>query len=32
MNKLLKEAIACILCGLIAFTISILAVMAMAQG
>jgi hypothetical protein len=32
MNKLLKEVIACILCGIIAFSISILAILAMAQG
>jgi hypothetical protein len=32
MNKLMKEVIACILCGIIAFSISILAILAMAQG
>jgi hypothetical protein len=32
MNKLLKEVIACILCGIIAFSISILAILAMTQG
>jgi hypothetical protein len=32
MNKLLKEVIACILCGIIAFSMSILAILAMVQG